>query len=96
MPRAQLMTDGRTADRSHVTNCAASFDPVVGAVRFLENSMSGIDLAKHLKQRGFQGQVFLMTGYSAAIEDARALNLPIIFKPFSQQDLLATLKSQPR
>ena len=62
----------------------------------LENGISGIDLAQRIRRNGFAGRLVLMTGYSAAIEDARALNFPVIFKPFSQRELVEMLRQFER
>jgi signal transduction histidine kinase len=69
----------------------ARYDVVLTDI-VLGNGPSGLDLAKELRRRGFPGRIVLVTGYSANIEEARGLNLPLVFKPFSQRDIIDALR----
>jgi CheY-like chemotaxis protein len=69
----------------------ARYDVVLTDI-VLGNGPSGLDLAKQLRRRGFAGRIVLVTGYSANIEEARSLNLPLVFKPFSQREIIEALR----
>jgi CheY-like chemotaxis protein len=70
-----------------------SYDVVLSDI-VLGNGPSGIDLAKDLRRSDFRGRILLMTGYSANVEEARALNLPVVFKPFSQREIIDALRQE--
>jgi signal transduction histidine kinase len=59
----------------------------------LGNGPSGLDLVRQLRRCGFAGRIVLVTGYTANIEEARALNLPLLFKPFSQREIMGALRA---
>ncbi len=94
---AAMLTDAgyqvtRTINASaalHILNRGDNFDVVLSDI-VMEGKISGLELAKHVLKYRPRLPIVLMTGYSEALNHIN-LDVPVLFKPFSQQELLAAL-----
>jgi two-component system NtrC family sensor kinase len=66
------------------------FDVILSDI-VMEEGISGLDLARHVRKTWPELPLVLMTGYSEALKRANLSGVPYVFKPFTQQEILAAL-----
>lgn len=57
----------------------------------MEEGISGLDLAQQVRANWPDLPVVLMTGYSEALKSADLAEMPVVFKPFTQEEMLTAL-----
>jgi two-component system NtrC family sensor kinase len=66
------------------------FDVILSDI-VMEEGISGLDLAQHVRKTWPELPLVLMTGYSEALKGTKLSGVPHVFKPFTQQEILAAL-----
>jgi len=69
-----------------------AFDAVLSDI-VMDGGLSGLDLARRLRERRPDLPIVLMTGYSEALAAGVPDGLPVLTKPFGQAELLAALRA---
>ena len=72
-----------------------SFDAILSDIVMVEG-ISGLDLARRVREEWPQMPVVLMTGFSEALTGAQFVEVPVVFKPFTQEEILAALRQVRR
>jgi signal transduction histidine kinase/ActR/RegA family two-component response regulator len=68
------------------------FDVVLSDI-VMEGGMSGIDLARRIRQQQSALPIVLMTGYSQALSETPAGEFPVLLKPFQATDLTQAIEA---
>ncbi len=58
----------------------------------MDEGISGLDLARHVRATWPELPVVLMTGFSEALKGPEFVEIPVVFKPFTQQEILEALQ----
>jgi DNA-binding NtrC family response regulator len=75
-----------------ILNKGEIFDIMLSDI-VMEGGISGLDLAKHVLDAWPGLPVVLMTGYSQALGEVDLKDVPVLFKPFAQQEVLTALRA---
>jgi signal transduction histidine kinase/ActR/RegA family two-component response regulator len=62
----------------------------------MDEGISGLDLARYVRATLPQLPIVLMTGFSEALKGADVVDVPVVFKPFTEQEILAALQQALR
>lgn len=62
----------------------------------MDEGISGLDLARGVRLALPELPIVLMTGFSEALKGAEFVELPVVFKPFSQEEMLEALREVRR
>jgi two-component system NtrC family sensor kinase len=71
------------------------FDALLSDIVMVEG-ISGLDLARRVRERWPKTPIVLMTGFSEALQGAEFVELPVVFKPFTQEEILTALRQVRR
>jgi CheY-like chemotaxis protein len=66
------------------------FDIIISDIA-MEEGISGLELARHVRAMWPRLPIVLMTGYSEALKETDLAEMPVVFKPFTEQEMLAAL-----
>jgi signal transduction histidine kinase/ActR/RegA family two-component response regulator len=66
------------------------FDVILSDI-VMEEGISGLDLARRVREDLPDIPIVLMTGYSEALNGSNLEEIPVVFKPFTEQEILAAL-----
>jgi two-component system NtrC family sensor kinase len=58
----------------------------------MDEGISGLDLARSVRIAMPELPIVLMTGFSEALKGAEFVELPVVFKPFTQEEMLEALR----
>ena len=73
-----------------ILNAGQKFDVILSDI-VMEEGISGLDLARRVRATWPALPIVLMTGYSEALTGEDLAELPVVFKPFAQEDMLEAL-----
>jgi DNA-binding response OmpR family regulator len=62
----------------------------------MDEGISGLDLARQVRETWPELPIVLMTGFSEALKGADFVEVPVVFKPFTKEEILATLRQVRR
>lgn len=68
------------------------FDLILSDI-VMEDGISGLDLAHHVRATWPDMPIVLVTGYSEALTSKDLAELPLVHKPFTEQEILTALVS---
>ncbi len=71
-------------------NGSRGFDVILSDI-VMDEGISGLELARHVRATWPELPMLLMTGFSEALKGAEFVEIPVVFKPFTQQEILAAL-----
>jgi signal transduction histidine kinase len=72
-------------------NAGREFDALLSDI-VMEEGISGLDLARRAREKWPELPIVLMTGFSEALKGADFVEVPVVFKPFTQEEILAALR----
>jgi CheY-like chemotaxis protein len=86
-----VTTANSTSAAAKILDRGDKFDVVLSDIVMEGGGTSGLELAQSLRNTHPDLPVVLITGYSEALARANFKDVPVLFKPFTQQELITTI-----